>query len=60
MKTLKGDKIRRLLGFLTARFTSAFVVVVVVAVFVVVDCYPSCIISILRHSLKVSYRIIPF
>lgn len=58
MKTLKGDKIRRLLGFLTARFTSAFVVVV--AVFVVVDCYPSCIISILRHSLKVSYRIIPF
>lgn len=59
MKTLKGDKIRRLLGFLTARFTSAFVVVVV-AVFVVVDCYPSCIISILRHSLKVSYRIIPF
>lgn len=58
MITLKGDKIRRLLGFLTARFTSAFVVVVV-AVFVV-DCYPSCIISILRHSLKVSYRIIPF
>lgn len=46
MKTLKGDKIRRLLGFLTARFTSAFVVVVVVAVFVVVGSYPSCIISI--------------
>lgn len=47
MKTSKGDKIRRLLGFVTARFTSAFVVVVVVvAVFVVVGSYPSCIISI--------------